>query len=99
MATTEAKAALTPSRASVRVAGSDGGAASDYDIFEVLAIDADGATLSGPLLLELGESVELRLELGSTVAARAVVESVSLGERRMQVRFLDLDGEARRALG
>jgi hypothetical protein len=51
----------------------------DYEPFDVVAVTAAGATLAGPLLLELGEEVALRLRRGDATAD--VVARVASVER------------------
>jgi hypothetical protein len=62
---------------SVRAAilGHEGG--NRYEMFDVASVDAAGARLVGPLLLEIGEEVTLRLSRGDAeVDVRARVTAV-----------------------
>lgn len=71
------------SAAPVRVmvaAHADG--AAPYAMFDVESVDLAGARLKGPLLLEIGEQVTLRVARGEEVVeVRAQVTSVERGER------------------
>jgi hypothetical protein len=71
------------SAAPVRVlvaAQADGG--TPYAMFDVESVDLEGARLKGPLLLEIGEQVTLRLARGGDeVEVLACVTSVERGER------------------
>lgn len=78
-----------------------GGEPVEYPMFEVRELDGEGASLAGPLVLEVGERLALRIDAAEPVRVAAVVEAAS-PERGMQVRFVDLgEGEAARlaALG
>jgi hypothetical protein len=62
------------------IVGDAGGAT--YEMFDIVSVDADGARLVGPLLLEVGEEVTLRLPNGETeTVVRARVTAVERGER------------------
>jgi hypothetical protein len=53
-----------------------------YEMFDVASVDARGARLVGPLLLEVGEEVTLRIPRGSgEVEVRGRVTRVERGER------------------
>lgn len=57
------------------------GTAAAYEMFDVASIDAGGARLLGPLLLEVGEEVTLRLARdGAELEVRARVTRVERGE-------------------
>jgi hypothetical protein len=61
-------------------AHADGG--TPYAMFDVESVDLEGARLKGPLLLEVGEEITLRLARGADeVEVRACVTSVERGER------------------
>lgn len=61
-------------------AHADGG--TPYSMFDVESVDLEGARLKGPLLLEVGEQITLRLARGTDeVEVRAFVTSVERGER------------------
>lgn len=51
-----------------------------YEMFDVVSVDADGARLVGPLLLEIGEEITLRLPNGE--GERVVRARVTAVERR-----------------
>jgi hypothetical protein len=58
------------------------GADAAYEMFDVASLDATGARLIGPLLLEIGEEVTLRITSdGTEVEVRARVTRVERGER------------------
>ena len=58
------------------------GADAAYEMFDVASIDARGARLVGPLLLEVGEEVTLRIARDSgEVEVRGRVTKVERGER------------------
>jgi len=62
----------------------------EYAMFELRSLDKEGAELSGPLLLEVGENVELRVEKGSkSIQLRAQVHAVASDRGTMKVRFAD----------
>ncbi len=70
---TAAAAAIT-----IAVIGIDSGC---YEMFDVVAATGDGATLRGPLLLELGERLNLRLSRGDqSVDVIARVGNVKRGD-------------------
>jgi len=61
-------------------AHADGG--TPYAMFDVESVDLSGARLKGPLLLEIGEEITLRVARGGDeVEVRACVTSVERGER------------------
>jgi hypothetical protein len=53
-----------------------------YEMFDVASVDAAGARLVGPLLLEIGEEITLRLSRGDAeVDVKARVTAVERGGR------------------
>jgi hypothetical protein len=69
---------MSGAAARASVLGGDGG----YEMFDVVEIDDRGARLVGPLLLEVGEEITLRLAKGGAdVELRARVTRVERGER------------------
>lgn len=63
----------------------------EYTMFELRSLDEDGAVLGGPLFLEIGETLALRVEKGDeTIELRARVHEVGADET-MTVRFVDKD--------
>lgn len=85
-------------RATVVVRASDTRATEPYEMFDVESVDLTGARLIGPLLLEVGEEIELRIargEVGADVTAR--VTAVERGERVAVsvVEFVDEDAAER----
>ena len=72
-----------------------------YAMFEASSVTAEGAFLSGPLLLEVQESftVELALPDGDKVRTRARVVRVAHGDAPgMDISFIDLPEDAKRKL-
>ncbi|MBL4632255.1 MAG: hypothetical protein JKY56_00180 [Kofleriaceae bacterium] len=66
----------------------------EYTMFDLRSLDAKGAVLSGPLLMEIGESFQIRVaHKGSEFELRAKVHAVS--EEQMTIRFVDLDSKAK----
>jgi hypothetical protein len=68
-----------------------------YEMFDVAAIDEDGARLVGPLLLEIGEEITLRLTRDERVVElRARITGVERagGEAVSLVRFVDRSSPA-----
>jgi hypothetical protein len=77
----------------------DGGT---YAMFEVDAVDGAGARVRGPVLLEIGEEIPLRLSRGGASAdVRArVTRHEQVGDDTATVLvFVDGETEARRLLG
>jgi len=72
-----------------------------YTMFEASRVTAEGARLTGPLLLEVHEELTLELALGAHdgVRAHARVVRIEPGDPpAMHVRFEELSDEARRKL-
>ena len=72
-----------------------------YAMYEAEHVTAEGAFLTGPLLLEASEdfTVELVLSGGDTVRAKARVLRVERGDTvGMAVRFIGLSDDAKRKL-
>ncbi len=75
----------------------------EYDMFDLrsvnLAEDAESAVLHGPLFLEVGETMTLRVGMGSEkVDLQAKVQSVRSADSIMTVRLVDLDKRSRTVL-
>lgn len=75
----------------------------EYDMFDVRSFDLEGAVqsavLSGPLFLEVGEALTLRVVNGKDkVDVRAKVHSVTAEDQLMTVHFVDLDECGKAAL-
>ena len=75
----------------------------EYDMFDVRSVDLDGdvqsAVLSGPLFLEIGETLTLRVMNGKEkVDLTARVQSVATADSLMTVRLEGLDKRGRSAL-
>jgi hypothetical protein len=75
----------------------------EYDMFDVRSVDLDGdvqsAVLSGPLFLEVGETLTLRVANGKEkVELQACVQSVAADDSLMTVSLEDLDKRGRSAL-
>jgi hypothetical protein len=93
----EAKQAV-PAGVALAVVGSGGA----YDMFDVVAVDGDGARVRGPVLLEISEEVPLRVTRnGASVDVRARVAGHERGDGGAvtQLVFLDGETELRRLLG
>jgi len=59
-----------------------------FEMFTLLMLSGDRATLAGPLLLELGERVRLSIALSEgEVHVEAVVEALDLAKKAISVRF------------
>ena len=81
-------------RASV-VGPADGAA---YEMFSVESLDAAGARLTGPLALEIGEEIVLRLVRGDAKAdVKARVAKIERGAREATsvVKFVEADAAER----
>lgn len=64
----------------------------EYTMFELRSLDEDGAVLDGPLFLEIGETLELRVDKGDkSIQLVARVHAVGEGDASMTVRFVDKD--------
>ncbi len=55
---------LSPRAIRAAIVGGDDGGGEVYEMFDVVSVDTAGARLSGPLLLEIGEVLTLRLSRG-----------------------------------
>jgi len=76
------------------------GQGSAYAMYRVDELAADGAALSGGLLLEKGEelTLELRLPEAGAVRARARVVDIAPGRSGMRVAFVGLEEADRQRL-
>ena len=105
-------AALAPSPGTVRVAivVGDGGGDQAYEVFDVVSVDTAGARVTGPLLLEVGEELTLRLtrgELRATVRGRVAAHQRAPGSDAAEVvagtvswvEFLDASDDVRKVVG
>lgn len=104
-------AALAPSTGTVRVAIVDVGDADHaYELFDVVSVDTAGARVTGPLLLEIGEELTLRLtrgELRATVRGRVAAHQRAPGSDAAEVvagtvswvEFLDASDDVRKVVG
>ncbi len=64
----------------------------EYTMFDLRSLDEDGAVLDGPLYLEIGETLELRVEKGDkSIEILARVHAVDDKEPSMVVRFVEKD--------
>jgi hypothetical protein len=64
------------------------GAEAAYEMFDVASLDDRGARVVGPLSLEVGEEVTLRIaKEGGDVEKRARVTKVERGEREAAIVF------------
>ena len=75
----------------------------EYDMFDVRSVDLgeeeQSAVLSGPLFLEIGETLTLRLANGNEkIDLVAKVQSVTAADSLMKVRLVDLDKRGRTLL-
>ncbi len=73
-----------------------------YDMFEVVRIDADGASLRGPLLFEISEELGLRLTRGdrtATARGRVVGHDASGVGIVTSLVFVDGASELKRFFG
>tara|TARA_R110002096_G_scaffold16898_3_gene57742 strand:+ start:4414 stop:4674 length:261 start_codon:yes stop_codon:yes gene_type:complete len=63
----------------------------EYTMFDLRSLDEDGAVLDGPLFLEIGETLELRVEKGDkSIQILARVHEIG-DDESMTVRFVDKD--------
>jgi len=63
----------------------------EYTMFDLRSLDEDGAVLDGPLFLEIGETLELRVDKGEkSIKILARVHEVG-DDETMTVRFVDKD--------
>ena len=75
----------------------NGTCSGEYDMFDLRSLegldgDEPGAVLSGPLFLEVGETLTLRVQKGdSKVEVLARVHAIAPEDELMIVRFVDLD--------
>lgn len=66
----------------------------EYEMFEVHSLDAIGAVLVGPLFLEVGEKVRLRIAKGKkSFEVKALIHLVDPAAQRMEVRFEKVDSK------
>ena len=75
----------------------------EYDMFDVRSYHLDGeiqsVVLSGPLFLEVGELLTLRVLSGNDkIDLQAKVHSVAADDQLMTVHFIDLDERGKAAL-
>lgn len=71
-----------------------------YPMFELASIDGKSARLRGPLFLEAGEELTLRIDTGDgDLDVRARVQAVSCDDKTMSVELLDLTDDTREKLG
>lgn len=78
----------------------------EYHMFDVRSYSLDGevdkAVLSGPLFLEIGETLTLRVsgddEDETKIEVQAIVQAIAEEEQLMTVRLVDLDKVAKAAL-
>jgi hypothetical protein len=67
----------------------------EFSMFEVGEVTVTGASLTGPLFLEVGEMLMLKV---ASVEVRAEVVAIASAESCMKVSFVQLSEEARKAL-
>ena len=75
----------------------------EYDMFDVHSFDLEGevqsAVLKGPLFLEIGEPLNLRVQNGKDeLDLKATVHAVDNEEQLMTVHFVGLDEKGKAAL-
>jgi len=73
-----------------------------YDMFEVDSVDGAGARVRGPVLLEIGEEIPLRLTRGEATAevrARVTGHERAGADTITELAFIAGETEARRLLG
>jgi hypothetical protein len=75
----------------------------EYDMFDVRSVDLEGefqsAVLCGPLFLEVGETMTLRVASGNDkIELVARVQAVTAADSLMTVRLVDLDSRSRTLL-
>lgn len=62
----------------------------EYSMFDLRSLDAKGAVLEGPLFLEVGETVKLRVDrAGKSIEVAARVHEVAQDQATMTVRFVE----------
>jgi hypothetical protein len=91
-------ARVVPDRMPVRVSVVGPADGTAYEIFTVESLDLAGARLTGPLSLELGEEITLRLSRGDAQAeVTARVSGLERGEHEATavVTFTDADAADR----
>ena len=89
----------SPDTVRVLIVLDEDGSSREYNMYTVKRLDARGALLEGPLLLEVGETLTLRIETPKApLAVSAVVASVRLDEQAMDVSFKNLSSDERRQL-
>ena len=68
-------------------------------MFDVKAMDAEQAVLSGPLFLEVGQQISLQVSIaGDSLSLQAKVTSVSPQAEEMTVVFIELTEQAKTLL-
>jgi hypothetical protein len=95
-------ASENPARAISAVSVAVVGASGAYDMFDVIACDASGVKVRGPVLLEVSEEVPLRVSRnGASVDVRARVTKHEKGDGGAVTELVLVDGETelRRLLG
>lgn len=64
----------------------------EYSMFDLQSIDEDGAVLEGPLFLEVGETLALRVAKDDeSIELVARVHEIAQDKATMTVRFVDRD--------
>ncbi|MCP4446414.1 MAG: hypothetical protein GY811_13875 [Myxococcales bacterium] len=64
----------------------------EYTMFDLRSLDEDGAVLGGPLFLEVGETLVLRVEKDDeSINLVAKVHAIGADDATMTVRFVDRD--------
>jgi len=64
----------------------------EYTMFDLASLDEDGAVLTGPLFLEIGEMLELRVDKGDqSIKLLGRVHEIEQEQATMTVRFVDKD--------
>ena len=71
----------------------------EYDMFDVQSLDQEGAVLCGPLFLEVGELLKLRVHrMVRELILKARVLSVSQSDELMTIQFVDLDSKTKKLI-
>ncbi len=66
----------------------------EYSMFDLRSLDTKGAVLEGPLFLEVGETIKLRVnKAGKSIELAARVHEVAEDKATMTVRFVDVSPE------
>ncbi len=64
----------------------------EYPMFDLQSLDGNGAVLEGPLFLEIGETLVLRIDKeNASIEIAAKVAEVSEDKATMAVRFVEKD--------